>query len=298
MCNRALAIAFLMCVPYPFAGCTQSGGGTGQQVAQIATTKADLFGVPAEYRALHIGLEKTLARPVAFMAQPGGEAIGTQLEQGNIPYAILTAKEYAAIKDPSKLTLLATAVNLMDRTTRKAHIIIRANSHLKSISDCAGKRFAFGNYHDLLTDYAARRALQDAGVPLNKLLPEILPPPFAMEGRLYVQDDAPSKIMLDLTVNAGVVDEMVFNKLAADGGNPITGPSRDMFTIVGETREIPEMVIVAGPGADPAEAEKLKKYLLTDAKADAKLCEQLGIKGFAEPDRAKYEAVRDLMPAT
>ena len=29
---------------------------------------------------------------------------------------------------------------------------------------------------------------------MKKLLPEILPPPFAMEGRLYVQDDAAVKI--------------------------------------------------------------------------------------------------------
>lgn len=278
------------------AGCQQGPAGSEHQVVQIATTKADLFGVPAEYRALHMGLEKELGKPVSFAAQPNGEAIAMQLEQGNIPYALLSAADYAKISDPSKLTLVASAVNPMGRTGRKAHIIIKSPSHLKTISDCTDKRFAFGTYHDLLTDYAARRALEDAGVPMNKILPELLPPPFAMEGRLYVQDDAPAKIMLDLTVNAGVVDELVWAKLPESGGNPITGPSRDQFAIVGETKEIPEMVFVAGPGADASATETLKAYLINKVKDDPRIREQLGIQGFAEPDRAKYDAVRLLMP--
>jgi hypothetical protein len=39
---------------------------------------------------------------------------------------------------------------------------------------------------DPLTDTAARKALEQAGVPISKILPEILPPPLAFEGRLYV----------------------------------------------------------------------------------------------------------------
>jgi ABC-type phosphate/phosphonate transport system substrate-binding protein len=270
------------------AGCQANTARTGR-VVQIGTTKADLFGVPAEYRALHVDLEKKFNTPVSFSAQPNGTAIGQQLDMGNVPFAVLTAEEYAEVEDPSKLTLLASGVNTLGKTSRQAHIVVRANSHVKTISDCAGKRFAFGAYKDPLTDIAARKALEQAGVPMKKILPEILPPPLAFEGRLYV---SPAKSWFDLTVNAGVIDELDFNKMPETGGNPITGPSKDQFKIVGETAEIPEIVVVAGPSADPQMTETLKSYLLNDAKANEKLCKDLNVTGFAPADRAAYDAIK------
>lgn len=293
---RVVATMTLMLL---LAGCQQQAGTiAGKRVVQFASTKADLFGVPAEFRALHIGLEKCLDSPVAFSAQPNGMAIGMQLAQGNIPFAILTASEYALIEDPSKLTLVACAVNEMGKTTRRGHIVVKANSHLKTISDCAGKRFAFGKHKDLLTDYGARAALAKAGVPSDKLLPELVPTTVALpiEGRLYCGDSVPGLVVWDLTINAGVIDEVAFNKLPETGGNPITGVSRDQFEIVGETAEIPEMVVVAGPSADPAMVAKLGAYLLNGAKEDGALCKQLGIKGFAAADRSMYESARELVP--
>jgi len=295
--SRALTIIILLGTLIHAVGCQQSPGGAGiGEVVQVGTTKPSLFGVPEEYRTLHVDLEKCFDAPVSFSAQPDGAALGTQLEQGNIPYAILTAKEFAEISNPRTVTPLATAINGMGRPSRKAHIVVKAKSHLKTIKDCGGKRFAFGKYKDLLTDYAARAALQSAGIPLDKLLPELLPPPFAMEGRLYVQNDVPAKIVLDLTVNAGVVDEVVFANLPKSGGNPITGPSQDQFEIVGETLEIPETVVVAGPAADPQQSARLKAFLLNEAKSNAQLCKQMGIQGFAEPDAGAYEAVKKLLP--
>lgn len=294
-CARVIATMILLT---PLVGCQQSGTVAGKRVVQFASTKADLFGVPAEYRALHIGLEKSLESPVAFMAQPNGMAVGVQLEQGNIPFGILTASEYAQIEDPSKLTLVACAVNELGKTSRRGHIVVKANSHLKTISDCAGKRFAFGKHKDLLSDYGARAALAKAGVPSDKILPEVVPTTVALpiDGRLYCGDSVPGLVVWDLTINAGVIDEIAFNKLPETGGNPITGVSRDQFEIVGETAEIPEMVVVAGPAADPAMVEKLKSYLMNNAKEDDAVCKQLGIKGFAAADSSTYDAVRELVP--
>jgi len=187
-------------------------------------------------------------------------------------------------------------VNAMGKTNRKALIVARASDkRFKRIGDCQDKRFAFGTYGDILTDYAARDALASNGCQLNKLLTELLPPPFAMEGRLYVQNDAATKILLDRTVNAGVIDELVFQKLPQTGGNPITGPSKDQFRILGETAAVPEMVIVAGPSVDPAMAKRLQDYLLGEVGKDAMICKQLGVVGFAPADRAAYDRVSDMV---
>ena len=45
-----------------------------QGVVAVGTTKPDLFGLPAEFRALHAALENELGRPVRFNAQPSGAA--------------------------------------------------------------------------------------------------------------------------------------------------------------------------------------------------------------------------------
>jgi ABC-type phosphate/phosphonate transport system substrate-binding protein len=291
MSRRFHSLLLVIPLTLPVLGCQQNAA-RGGKVVQIGTTKADLFGVPAEYRALHMDLEKKFNGPVSFSAQPNGTAIGQQLAMGNVPFAVLTAEEYAAVEDPSKLTLLASGVNSLGKTSRQAHIVVRANSHVKTISDCAGKRFAFGAYKDPLTDIAAQRALEQAGVPMRKILPEILPPPLAFEGRLYV---SPAKSWFDLTVNAGVIDEIDYNKMPETGGNPITGPSKDQFTIVGETAAIPEIVVVAGPEADPQMTETLKNYLLNEAKSNRKLCEDLKVEGFAPADKAAYDAVRPVL---
>ncbi len=292
--SRGIALAVLLFN----TACQQSTCPTVQEsIVQIGSTKADLFGLPAEYRALHPRLEECFGHPVCFRSQPDGAAIGQQLSQGDIPFAIMTAAEFASVEDPSRLTLLATGINALGRTSHKAYLVVRADSHIKTISDCQGKRFAFGARNDLLTDYATRDALEKAGVPVQKLLTEILPPPVAYEGRLYLKNDVARTIAYDLTVNAGVIDEVVFQEMPATGGNLIVGPSQDQFKIVGETTPVPEIVVVAGPAAQPAATERLRAFLLDNVKDDKMICEQLGVTGFAPADQPAYDAVRSLLSA-
>lgn len=276
------------------AGCAPRN----EDTIQIATTKAGLFLLPMEYRALHARLEQTLDRPIRFIVQPNGAAIGQQLAQGNAHYAILSCQEFLDIEDPGGCQLLATAVNANGSTVRKALIIGRASGPVSTIADCKGKRFAFGARNDLLTDVAVRRALQEGGLPPKELLTELLPPPFAFDGRLYLRDDVPAKVMADLTVPAGVIDEVQFRALKESGGNLILGPSRDQFKIIGETRAIPETTFVAGPKADPAVTEKLTDFLLNRVKTDPDICAQMGVVGFAPADPAIYESVRRWLAAS
>jgi ABC-type phosphate/phosphonate transport system substrate-binding protein len=274
------------------------------RMVQIGSTKADLFGLPPEFRALHPQLERCFDQAVRFRAQPDGAALGQQLCQGGIAFAFMSAGEYAAVEQPGKLTLLASGVNAIGKTFRKAYLVVKAGSHVKTVADCRGKRFAFGVYGDVLTDVAARRALEQAGVPPGDLLREIPLLTGLLEGqlhrieydgRLYLRGEAATKIASDLTVNAGVIDQVTYEQMPATGGNLITGPSKDQFKIVGETPAIPEMVVVAGPAADPELVEKFREFLLQDVIDDELVCRQLGVSGFSPPDRAAYDALRDFL---
>ncbi len=273
------------------AGCQQDGA-AGSKIVQVGSTKAGFLGPPAEFRAIHPRLEEVLGRRVVFSAQPDGEALAQQLSQGQIAYAFLSATEFCSIGDTSKLTLLASGVNALGKSGRKAHIVVKANSHLKAIADCSGKRFAFGTHGDLLTDIAAQRALDDAGVSAGDILVD-LAVPFAVNGRLYMQADVAKTIVGDLTVNAGVLDEVQYAQLKDTGGSFILGPSKDQFEIVGTTIAVPEMVVVAGPAASDSDTDKLKAFLLTQVKDDKPACDQLGVRGFVEPDNAAYAAARE-----
>ncbi len=290
---RAVAVSSLI---FAAAGCEQKQSASDSKVVQFGTTKADLFGLPAEYRSIHSRLEAIFGTPVMFRSQPNGPAIAEQLRQGLIDYGIMSAAEYAAVEDTSGLTPIATAVNKGGKTSRKAFIVIKANSHLHGIEDCKGKRFGFGGYGDLLTDKAARSALEKAGVPVKDLLPELLtPPPLGFEGRLYLGADVAKTIVNDPTVNAGVVDEFVYNAMPDTGGSFLLGPSKDQLTIVGETVEVPELMIVAGANADAATTAKLKEYLLNQVKSDDRVCKDMGISGFADPAPAAFEPLRPIV---
>jgi len=276
------------------AGCQQDDAAGGKMV-QVGSTKAGFLGPPAEFRAIQPRLEELFGRRVVFSAQPDGEALAQQLAQGQIAYAFMSATEFCSIEDTSKLTLLASGINALGRSSRTAHIVVRANSHLKAIGDCRGKRFAFGTHGDLLTDIAVQRVLGKAGVSTKDLLVDLAPPPFGVAGRLYMRADVAKTIVSDLTVNAGVVDEVQYAQMKDTGGSFILGPSKDQFAIVGTTIAVPEMVVVAGPAASASETEKLKDFLLTQAKNDPLACDQLGVRGFGEPDKAAYDAAREAL---
>ena len=292
--------SWVLCFAILFAaGCQQTA--SSGDIVQIGTTKASLFGPPLEYRALQPRLEDAIQSPVVFAPQPDGQAIGAQLELGNYAFAILSAKEYCGIEDPSKLKMLATAINMNGKTTRKAHIVVRSGSKLQDVSELKGKRFAFGTREDLLTDYAVRTALSKGGLPVTELATELLPPPIAYDGRLYAGGEAASKVAIPIfrgdviPISAGVIDEVAWNQLADTGGNVITGPAKDDFRIIGETIPIPEMLVVAGSSASDEDVAAMKTFLLNQAGNDENICKQMNIKGFATADKASYDIVRLLL---
>jgi len=281
----------LACLCGVLTGCgpTDKGG----TFVQIGSTKASLFGMPTEYRALHPRLESALGAQIMFNPQPNGKAIGQQLALGNLQYAMLTCKEYAELEDTSQVKVVAAAMNSLGKTSRKALIVSKkSDARIQKIADMKEKRFAFGTFGDVLTDKATKRALEQGGCPPKDILVDLFPPPFGIMGRLYMGSDACKTVSFDPTVNAGVCDEVVFNNLPASGGNFIVGPSQDLLAKIGETEEIPEWAFVAGPSAKPELTAKLVEYLTRQAKGDKAVCEQLGVSGFAAADSAPYETVR------
>jgi hypothetical protein len=289
----------MICVPIPAIlalGC-QNRLADG---IDFGTTKAPVISVvfvPAEYRALQAGMESLFEAPVRFNTT-NAAGIAFQLNDGRWPYAILSAAEYASLpeEDVSKLNALAMGVFPDGQPTRSGVIVANVNSKVNVLADCRGKRFAFGPHKDLLLDYAARAALRNAGVQEADLTREL--PPISITGRLNLGSamDVLRIVAFDLTVHAGVVDAATFAKLPDTGGNFVTGPSKDMYRIIGTTDRIPGPIVLASPTADAVQTQKLQNFLLTHVSKDETICAQLGLKGFRAFDGKLYTAARRLIP--
>jgi len=270
-----------------------------QRSIHVGSTKAPVIGlifVPADYLALQPKLESLFGGPVLFDPALGAEDIAQHLEQGDWQFGIFSAGEYAGIADKPGLAPVAMAMGEHGQTTMKAFIVAARNSSVKSMADCKGKRFAFGPAGDLLYDHAARESLTSAGVPASELTREVLPP-HLVSGRLNLSSgmEIAKVVAFDVTVPAGVVDEVTFAALPETGGSLIAGPSKDQFTLIGGTQSVPGPIVVASTKASPEDVEKLRSFLTLNVANDPMICKQMKVKGFVDPDLNAYAAAARLI---
>ncbi|MCK6482570.1 MAG: PhnD/SsuA/transferrin family substrate-binding protein [Phycisphaerae bacterium] len=281
------------------AGCQQRF--SFKPAVHVGSTKAPVIGlvfVPQEYLALQARLEELFDTHVLFDPGLSADAILQQLAEGRWQFAILSAGEYLGATPRQGVQPLAVSICPNDRPTMHGLLVARKDSGVNQISDCKGKRFAFGPAGDLLYDYAARAALNNAGVADSDLARELLPQ-FVVSGRLHLGGrgaEVARVVAFDPTVPAGVIDEIAFARLPESGGNVIMGPSRDMFTIIGSTLDVPDQIVLAGAGVDPVMSEKLRNYFIKRIKDEPKVCEQMGVRGFVEPSAGVLETARQLVP--
>lgn len=302
--TRRITAALGLLTLVPLCGCQVGRFSLKADPIHIGTTRLPILGavlVPGEYLALQANLEKLYDRAVLLEPGLSPSGIASHLAAGRHQFAILTATEYASITDVSNLELVAAGVGEGGSQMYKGLILASAKSDVQSLADVRGKRFAFGPAKDLLLDYAAHTALSDAGVSDKDIKDEIpLPPLFAKRIHLANSGDIAKTIAFDGGVPAGVVDEATYKALPDSGGSFLTGPSKDLFRQLGETPAVPGMIVVAGIKADPVTVQKMKAFLLERVRPDKEpeICKQMKVSGFADPDRAAYEAARRLASRT
>lgn len=295
---RMLAAACLLLA----AGC-QLGGRVSEfdpskKAVHIGTTRINILGtmLPSDFYALHPQLESLFASPVLFDQGITLEGIAQHLRNGSFQFAILSSGEFSLIKDPAGLEAVASGLFEKGGATQKGLVVCKKDSKIEKIADLKGKRFAFGPAKDLLYDYAARNALQYGGVADKDLLRELVPP-YTLTGRIHLGSgaDVAKTVAFDLTVPAGVIDEATFNAMPEKGGSFLSGPSRDMFRVIGVTDPVPGMIVLAGPKSDPVMVQKMRTFLIGKVKSDPQICQQLKVSGFSEPDMTAYQLARQLV---
>lgn len=277
-------------------GCQLPQRFSGKAGVHIGSTRIGLALLPADFYALHPQLEKLFDGPVLFDPGLTVEGIAQHLRAGRIQFAILHPAEYCGMKDASSLEPIAAAQFEGGATTQKGLIVTKNDSSIKNVTECKGKRFAFGPAKDMLYDYAARTALIQQAVGEGDIVRELIPP-FTLTGRIHLGSglDVAKAVAFDATIPAGVVDEATFNGLPATGGSFLTSPSRDMFRVLGVTPPVPGQIVLAGPKTDPVMVEKMKQYLIGRVKSEEQVKSQLKVAGFGDVDVDAFLVARKMV---
>jgi len=109
-------------------------------------------------------LSEQLAMPVNLKLSPNMGAAINEISSHSVDIAYLTPVAYIKAKKKGNAQIIAKTVT-KGKASFKLMVVVKEDSPLKSISDLAGKSFAFGDKRALLQ----RAALVGGGISLDKL---------------------------------------------------------------------------------------------------------------------------------
>jgi ABC-type phosphate/phosphonate transport system substrate-binding protein len=234
--------------------------------------------------------------------------IAAHLQSGRLQYALVSESDHAAMLDELKAqevlpdtptpsdaapaeppegpawTVIATGEVLV----RRGLIVASAKSEIQSISQIAGKRFAFGPKGDAVLDAGAMRALEAGGVGKEAIAKELLPIIPNLDFLQYhiSSSEAAKEVVYGIGTPAGVIEESEYEAYPATGGRllPLRF-AKDNFRILGRTEPVRSETSMAGPflasrDADPQVTEKVAQFLASAAATHQRAMHAVGLARF------------------
>ena len=197
------------------------------------------------------------------------------LASGSVDFACIGAVTYVRGRAKSGI------VPLVQRTSDlQFHSVIIANTSksIYSLADLKGKRFAFGDINSTSGHVIPYLEMKRAGID----------PDTDLEVRYSGEHPATVKLVEMGMVDAGAVDESVFNSMIKDGR-----ANRDKLRVIHTSKPFVDYVYVARRGISEAEREKFAAALLAlkEGKNDDVL-KLLRASKFIRANDEEYAAVR------
>jgi len=245
---------------------------------------------PPPWQPLQEQLKRILGRDVQVL-QLKPFQICAKLRLGQLDFAMVDAGDYVEIAGEPTCRILAVPVN-PDMSMRKHALIVTADkSGLESLDQLKRQRFAFGPANDPLLHIAPADALIRAGVNMDELTKEILPP-FGF----HISSYEAAKAVLYEGVQAGAVDEQEFTSWPEQvSGLFKTALPRGSFRVLAKTEPVPNGPFLAGSKTDPQMVERVRKFLVEESANQPELLKALGIGGFRQAGPELYEPFKEVM---
>jgi phosphonate transport system substrate-binding protein len=206
----------------------------------------------SKYKPIADAVSKRLGIPVELQVGKSYDDAVKKVGTGQFDFAFLGPTLYIEASDKYNVIPLAQIVN-KGKASFQGVIIVQKGSHISSLKDLKGKRFAFGSRGSTLSHVAPLYMLLNAGVKLEQL----------NKYKFVGSHDNVAKAVDTKMFDAGGLMPDVANKYLDRG-----------LTIIAQSPELPEHVFVATKTMDAAMVAKLQRALLT---MDPAL--QKGIKG-------------------
>lgn len=202
------------------------------------------------------------------------------LEDGWLDFAFLTDEQCSALMAETKS---AAVIARAESDERAGLIVASAKSGIQSLEQVAGQRFAFGPRGDPVLHYAVVAALESAGVTIDEIQRELIPPG-AFQYHLN-SFEAAKEVAFGATV-VGVIEKREYDEYADTGGRffPLQY-SKDQFRVLAEARPVKLGPVVASTATDARLVDTVRSFLLSAKKRSPGVVSSLGIAGFAGADR-------------
>ena len=219
-------------------------------------------------------LSKELHRPVSLKLSPDMGAAINDAADGHVDLAYLTPVAYLKAHQKGGAEIVVKTIT-NGKASFKLMIVVKQDSPIKSISDLAGKTFAFGDEKALLQ----RAAVVGSGITLDK---------FA-EYKFIGHYDNIARAVMNGDFDAGILKDTMAYKWEGKG-----------LRILYASPDLPPYNIAASKKVDKKLIAKIRQAFL---KLDGKNPEHLQIikaldkkyDGFAKTDDAEYNIVRELI---
>ncbi|MCA9243362.1 MAG: PhnD/SsuA/transferrin family substrate-binding protein [Phycisphaerales bacterium] len=207
-----------------------------------------------------------------FQTQPN-------LDVGLYHLAVLTPCQFARLTDPTKVEVMATAIDLQGRAARPALLIARDDSPIKACEDLRGKVVAFGPKNDSRTHTAALMLLDSHGLKPGDLSLEVLPVPGSLKH--FPNANGVVKSVNNRSSAAGFVDIADWEALPETGS--ADAPGRSSFRIVAETVALPNHLILRSPTLDETTTEAARAFFLSVSEHNREAMRPIGVSGYEAP---------------
>lgn len=247
---------------------------------------AGLINPFAPYSAFHTALGRAVKRTVVpDLALPF--QIAPSLALGLSHLAVVTPYQFMQLGDRQKFPVLGVSVDEGGKALRPALLIAPASAAVERIGDLRGAAIAFGPADDARTHHAALALLAENGLKPADLSLSVVPLPGSL--RHYPNARAVAQAVLNNSCAGGFVDQAAWEALP-ERADAAGEPARDRFRVLGETRAMPERLIIASPALDPALRERIASFLLDCGRDNRDCLRPLKLAGFEAPSDEARQA--------
>jgi len=231
----------------------------------------------ADREPLQAYLAKAMGRPVNVAAPDLLRETSARLADGSYDFACLGALMY--IRSHAWYGVIPLVQRTSDQHLHSV-FITGTGSSIRSLRDLKGKQFAFGDINGTSTHLIPYRELKRAGIN----------PETDLQVRYSGSNPATAALVETGVVDAGVLDETIFNSLISDGKL-----NSQKFRVFYTSRPFVSYVFVARKDVPEAEREKFVRALLALKEGkDDRVLKILRAKQFVVANDEEYATIRQI----